>query len=316
MLKRILSLLLLFPLMAQAANYSKELSLMLEWFVNPDHGPIIIAEQNGYFKEQNLKVTIQEPAEPTLPPKMVASGNVDLAIYYQQSLTRDVDTGLPLAWAGTLVATPLNGITVLDESPIKSIKDLKGKTIGMAISGNETATFNAMFKPHDFTADDVKLINVGWNLSSSLLSGRVDAITGGYRNFELNQLEIEGKKGRMFYNEEHGIPPYDQLIYIANSRKHDKEAIRRFMEAVEKGTQFIVNNPDKSWELFRDYRKEQLDNELNRRAWYDTVPRFALRPAARDVGRYQRYSDFLKKHGDVKNPPRASEYMLELLIKD
>ena len=312
MLRRILSFLLLLPLLAQAATSPKELSLMLEWFVNPDHGPIIIAEQNGYFKEQNLKVSIQEPAEPTLPPKMVASGNVDLAIYYQQSLTRDVDTGLPLAWAGTLVATPLNGITVLDDSPIKSIKDLKGKTIGMAISGNENATFNAMFKPHDFSVADVRLINVGWNLSSSLLSGRVDAITGGYRNFELNQLEIEGKKGRMFYSEEHGIPPYDELIYIANSRNHDKEAIRRFMEAVEKGTQFIVNYPEESWELFRDYRKDQLDNELNRRAWYDTIPRFALRPTARDVGRYQRYSDFLKEHGDVRNPPKASEYMLEL----
>ena len=312
MFKRILALFMLLPLLAQADNSPKELSLMLEWFVNPDHGPIIIAEKNGYFKEQNLKVSIQEPAEPTLPPKMVASGNVDLAIYYQQSLTRDVDTGLPLAWAGTLVSTPLNGITVLDDGPIKSIRDLKGKTIGMAISGNETATFNAMFRPHGFTVDDVKLINVGWNLSSSLLSGRVDAITGGYRNFELNQLAIEGKKGRMFYNEEHGIPPYDQLIYIANSDKHDKEAIRRFLEAVEKGAQYIVNNPDESWELFRSFRQDQLDNELNRRAWYDTIPRFALRPAARDVGRYQRYSDFLKESGDVRNPPEASEYMLEL----
>ena len=201
---------------------------------------------------------------------------------------------------------------MLDDSPIKSIKDLKGKSIGMAISGNEVAIFNTMFKPYGFDVSDVKLINVGWNLSSSLLSGRVDAITGGYRNFELNQLEVEGKKGRMFYNEEHGIPPYDQLIYIANSKKHDKEAIRRFMEAVEKGVQYIVNHPDESWEMFRDYRKEQLDNKLNKRAWYDTVSRFALRPAAKDVGRYQRYSDFLKKHGEVRNPPKASTYMLDL----
>ena len=222
MLKKILFVLLLFPLLAQAAASSKELSLMLDWFINPNHGPIIIAEQKGYFNEQNLKVTIQEPAEPSLPPKMVAAGNVDMAVYYQQSLTRDVDSGLPLVWAGTLIATPLNGITVLDDSPIRSMKDLKGKTIGMAISGNETAIFNAMFKPHGFSVDDVRLVNVGWNLSSSLLSGRVDAITGGLRNFELNQLEIEGRKGRMFYNEEHGIPAYDQLIFIARARSMTK----------------------------------------------------------------------------------------------
>lgn len=307
-----LALALILPVFAQASTAPTELTIMLEWFINPNHGPIIIAEQNGYFEEQNLKVTIQEPAEPTLPPKMVAAGDVDLAVYYQQSLPRAVESGLPLAWAGTLIASPLNGITVLDDSPIKSVKDLKGKTIGMSISGEETPIFNTMFEPYGFNVNDVKLVNVGWNLSSSLLSGRVDAISGGLRNFELNQLAIEGKKGRMFYHEEHGIPPADALIYIANSKKYDKEVLRRFMDAVEKSTQYIVNYPDESWNLFRSYRKEQLDNELNRLAWYDTIPRFALRPAAKDVGRYQRYSDFLKKHGEVKNPPKAQDYMLDL----
>ena len=97
-LRKLFALALLFPLMAQASMAPKKLNLMLEWFVNPNHGPVIIAEQKGYFKEQNLKVSIQEPAEPTLPPKMVASGNVDLAIYYQQNLIRDVIQVYP--WHG------------------------------------------------------------------------------------------------------------------------------------------------------------------------------------------------------------------------
>ena len=291
---------------------TKELTLMLEWFVNPDHGPIIIAKENGYFKDQGLNIIIQEPADPNLPPKLVAAGKVDLAVYYQPSLIHGIANELPLAWAGTLIATPLDGLIVLDKSPIKSLKDMKGKTIGLNIGGIEHAILNTLFEPYGFGAKDVKLVNVGWNLSSSLLSGRVDAIMGAYRNFELNQLQIEGSKGRMFYYEEHNIPPYDELIFIANSTKHDKEAIRRFLKAIELGTQFIVNNPQKSWEIFRNYSPKKLNNELNRRAWFDTIARFALRPAAKDVDRYQSFVEFLLKKGELKRTINMNKHMLAL----
>ncbi|WP_299733462.1 ABC transporter substrate-binding protein [uncultured Endozoicomonas sp.] len=307
---------LIFAVNVQASEQTEkkpeELTLMLEWFVNPDHGPIIIAQQNGYFKDQGLEVKIQEPADPNLPPKLVAAGDVDLAVYYQPSLIHGVANGLPLAWAGTLVATPLDGLLVLDESPVKSLKDMKGKTIGLNIGGIENAILDTLFEPYGFTSKDVKLVNVGWNLSSSLMSGRVDAIMGAYRNFELNQLAIEGEKGRMFYYEENNIPPYDELIFIANSKKHNKDAIRRFLRAIELGTQYIVNNPDKSWEIFRDYSPEKLNNELNRRAWFDTISRFDLRPAAKDVGRYQAFADFLQSKGELKDKVDARTFMLEL----
>ena len=151
---------------------------MLEWFVNPDHAPIIIAQENGYFEQEGVKVTIQEPAEPSLPPKLVAAGNVDLAVYYQPSMTYSIDSGLPLAWAGTLIGTPLDGLIVLDDGPIKSLADMKGKSIGVSFSGREQAFLNTLFEPHGFTANDIKMVNVGWNLSSSLMTGQVDAIMG------------------------------------------------------------------------------------------------------------------------------------------
>ncbi len=79
---------------------TKELNLMLEWFVNPDHGPIIIAQQKGYFDQLGVKVKIQEPADPNLPPKLVAAGDVDLAVYYQPSLIHGVERGasIDMGW--------------------------------------------------------------------------------------------------------------------------------------------------------------------------------------------------------------------------
>ncbi len=289
-----------------------ELTLMLEWFVNPDHGPIIIAQQQGYFADEGVKVTIQEPADPDLPPRLVAAGKVDLAVYYQTSLTQVASEGLPLAWAGTLIATPLDGLIVLKDGPIKSLADLKGKSIGFSVNGTEKAILNTLFKPYGFGYDDIKMVNVGWNLSSSLMTGRVDALLGAYRNFELNSLKLHKRPGKIFALEENGVPAYDELIFIANSKSANKDAIRRFLRAVERGAQFIANNPGQGWEVFRSYKPRELDNKLNRLAWDDTVHYFALRPAVVDKGRYQRYAEFLKAHGEIGKIPDLKTMMLDL----
>lgn len=313
-MKKLLSfvLALLLPVSVMAApSKPEELKLMLEWFINPDHGPIIIAQQNGYFDQAGVKVTIQEPADPDLPPKLVAAGDVDLAVYYQPSLIQGASDGLPLAWAGSLVTTPLDGLIVLDNGPIKSLADLKGKSIGFSVNGSEKAILDTLFAPYGFGYKDVKMVNVGWNLSSSLMTGRVDALLGAYRNFELNSLVLHKSKGKMFYLEEHGMPPYDELIYIANSKTANKEAIRRFLHGVELGAQFIANHPDEAWDIFKNY-KAGLDDELNKRAWKDTMTRFALRPAAVDKGRYLRYAEFLKKHGEIKTIPDMDTMLLQL----
>ena len=281
---------------ATPAVAADKMTLILDWFVNPDHGPIIVAEENGYFAEQGLEVEVIAPADPSDPPKLAAAGKADLAISYQPQLHLQIHEGLPLIRVGTLVATPLNCLLVLEEGPIKSIADLKGGKVGFSVAGVEEALLGAVLAPHDLTVDDVELVNVNWSLSPSLMSGQVDAVIGAFRNFELNQMEIEGVEGKCFYLEEEGLPSYDELIYVANPETMDVDKIKRFLAATEKATQFIVNHPEKSWEIFAATSAE-LQDELNAKAWVDTLPRFALRPAAVDAGRYARFEAFLAGAG-------------------
>ena len=286
----------------------KELTLMLDWFVNPNHGPIIIAKQHGYFKQQGLQVKIQEPADPSTPSKLVAAGKVDLAISYQPSLTIDVAAGLPLIRSATLVATPLNTLIVLDNDKYNQLSDLKGKKIGISISGNEEASVGTMLKQANVAFSDVQIINVGWALSSSLASGKVDAIWGGFRNFETNQLALEGYQAKAFFPEEHGVPSYDELIVVANANSYDKSAIKAFNKALEQATTYIVNHPKAAWKEFIAYSPDTLDNQLNQRAWNDTLTRFALRPSAVDWQRYDDYAQFLYQQKIISIRPKAENY--------
>ena len=288
-----------------------KVTLMLDWFVNPDHGALVIAEQRGLFAEQGLEVEMQEPATPSMPPKLVAAGQTDLAVTYQPQLIQDVVEKLPLVRVSTLIATPLNTLMVLADGDIKTLADMKGKTIGTAISGGVgEATIGVMLANSGVSMDDVKVINVGWALSSSLAAKKVDAIYGGYRNFEMHQLAAEGFTGKAFYLEEEGVPPYDELIVVANRDKYNPELMSRFNRALELATQYIVNHPDEAWDLFKTYKSaEDLDTDLNRNAWKDTLTRFALRPAAVDAARYQRYSEFLFDAGVIASKPDTSSFL-------
>ena len=287
-----------------AAAELKKQTLILDWFINPDHGPIIIAQEKGYFADEGLEIDIIPPADPADPPKLVAAGKADLAVSYQPDLHLQVQEGLPLRWVGTLVATPLNCLLTLEDGPIRSVADLKGGKIGFSVSGVETAVLHAILSKNGLSLDDIELVNVSWSLSPSLMSGQVDAVIGAFRNFELNQMDINGVAGRCFYIEEEGIPSYDELIYIANPQTVDRAAVAGFLRAIEKATRFIVNYPQDSWDIFSATASE-LNDELNKRAWRDTLPRFALRPAAFDRARYEAFEQFLNRSGLTKKitPP-------------
>jgi len=284
-----------------------KLSIGLDWFINPDHAPLIIAQKRGYFEEVGLDIDMIEPADPNAPPKLVAAGKLDLAISYQPQLHIQVDQGLPVVRVGTLVGVPLNSLVVLKNGPIKSISDLKGKKIGFSVGGFEEALLSGMLQKYNIKMTDVELVNINFSLSPSLIAQKVDAVIGAFRNFELNQMDIVNHPGKAFYPEEHGVPTYEELIYISNKKNRNNPIFNKFFKAIQRATLTIINDPETTWKDFSTYRKG-LDDELNKRAFKDTLTRFALRPQAHDIQTYQDFGVFLKQKGIIKKNIPVNTY--------
>ena len=238
-------------LLSSTAFADKEkVSLLLDWFVNPDHAAIIIAQQKGFFEKNNLEVEIMEPADPTMPPKLVAAKKADLAVDYQPQLQMQVAEGLPLVRIATLVNSPLNSLIVLKNSGINKIEDLKGKKVGYSVSGFETVLLDAMLKSANLSEKDVELVNVNFSLSPSLMSKQVDAVIGAFRNFELNQLKLEKEEGKVFLPEDYGVPKYDELIVVANKDNVSQVKFKNFVKSLQEATNYLKENPKESWEAF------------------------------------------------------------------
>ncbi|TDK39826.1 ABC transporter ATP-binding protein [Rhizobium deserti] len=296
------------PASCQATD---KLSVLLEWFVNPDHAPMVIAKQQGLFVAANLDVELIPPSDPSAVPRLVSAGQADVGIHYQPNLFLDHEAGLPLVRFGTLVETPLNTVTVLAEGPIRSLRDLKGKKVGYSVTGFEDAMLKKMLASAGLSNDDVELVNVNFSLSPSLIGGKVDATVGGFRNFELTQMKLENYPGRAFFPEEHGVPAYDELIYVTRRELAADPRLQRFLGAVEQATIFMTNHPQQAWELFIS-AYPALNDELNKTAFFDTIPRFTKRPAALDSGRYTRFGAFMKESGLIKSAPAVDDIAVEI----
>ncbi|VTN05332.1 Putative thiamine biosynthesis protein HI_0357 [Raoultella ornithinolytica] len=113
--KPVFTAITLTALISGQAMANEKLTLVLDWYINPDHAPIMVAEQIGAFKAQGLDVKIVPPSDPALPPRLVAAGQADLAITYQPQVHFFADEGLPLVRVGTLINSPLNTIIALDK---------------------------------------------------------------------------------------------------------------------------------------------------------------------------------------------------------
>jgi putative hydroxymethylpyrimidine transport system substrate-binding protein len=290
------------------ARADDKLTVLLDWFVNPDHAALVVAKQGGFFQKHGLDVTFVEPADPAAPPRLVAAGQGDIALSYQPSFYLSRQEGMNLVRIGAAIATPLNTLIVLQDGPIKTLADLKGKSIGYSVSGFEDVLLNALLAKAGLSIGDVKLVNVNFALTTALVSKQVDAVVGGYRNFELTEMKLAGHPGRAFFPEDVDFPAYDELIYLTTPDEARDPKTRRFLDAVEDATLFTLNHPDEAWAMFiKAYPR--LDDALNRQAWIDTLPRLDQDPAAVDRARYTRMADYLKAKGLLKAVEPVDAYV-------
>ncbi len=310
---RLLALLLaLFTSVSMAAPAKlQKLTVMLDWFPNPDHAPLVIAQQQGFFKQQGLDVELIGPADPSDPPKLVAAGKADIAITYEPEFMQQVDRGLPLITIGVLIDKPLNCLAALKDSNISNLSDLKGKRIGLSTSGISTTMLKVLLKKQGLHDNDVELVNVNYNLTQALLTKKVDVVAGVMRNVEVPTLELNKHKVETFLPEESGIPTYSELIFVVNVANKNDDRYTRFLKAVRQGVAWLDLHPKDGWKIFVK-RYPEANNEVNHEAWFATLPYFAEEPALLNKAEWSRFSKFMADNKLINKPQTMTNYLVRM----
>jgi putative hydroxymethylpyrimidine transport system substrate-binding protein len=294
------------------ARAADKLTVLLDWFVNPNHATLIVAQQIGAFKRAGLDVELVQPADPSMPPRLVAAGHGDIAISYQPMLYQQVAQGLPLVRIGALIDKSLETLESLQGYGINRIADLKGKRIGFnevtgVVNVPEIAT---MLSTAHLTLADITLVNVGTALTTSLLTHQVDAV-GVDRNFEHFELIEKGASPVGFDYQDYGVPEFDDLIIEVNRGSLGDPRLPRFLAALKEAATYLKVDPGKAWQLFIEAYPD-LDNTLNRAAWNFSIPYFSADPAALDAAKYENFQRYLVEVGVLKSTLPMSSYAVRI----
>lgn len=252
---------------------SQPLSLTLDFYPNPDHAGIYMAQKLGYFEEAGLDVSIHTPADPAAPIKLLAAGQTDLAISYEPELLLAHEQDLDVLAVGALVNRPLTSMIWLKKSGIKGVGGLRGKTIATAGIPYQDAYLKTILARANLTPSDVKAVNVGFGLLPALVGGSAQAMLGGFSNVEGVDLRLRGQQPIVTPVDKLGVPTYDELVLVAQREalEEDPQKFRLFLAALARGTAAAAANPKATAKALLEANPD-LDPKLTRAELAATLP--------------------------------------------
>jgi putative hydroxymethylpyrimidine transport system substrate-binding protein len=299
---------------SEAAAVPATLNVELDWVPNPDHVGLYYAQEKGYFDDAALTINFRPPSNAADPIKLVGLNKVDLAITYEPEMFYGQQNGLPVMAVATVVPVPLNSMIVAPGQTVTSLDQISGKSVGVTGIPSDDAFFTTMLKTAGVSAGDVTKVNVGFNLVPSILSNKVDAIIGGYRNVEAIQIEQEsGTAPTVFPADELGVPSYAELVVAANSDRLQSDAayadaVTRFVAALVKGTDDAIADPDGATAIMKQvtqYEPKFLDESVPYTLTLLT-PASGTQTGCIDVANWQSYGDWMATNQLITSTPDAS----------
>ena len=303
---------------AQTDGELRELTVVLDWYPNALHAFLYQAEEAGYFAEEGLTVNIQPPAGVNDAMSMVAAGQADIGLYYQQDVIQArVEQDVPVKSIGAVVQGPLNIILSLKEKDITEPADLVGKTIGYAGTELSEALVRSIMENSGVDPSSVEMIDVGFDLMSSMVTGNVDATIGCLVNHEVPQMEKEGFEVNYFFPDDFGVPQYYEGIFLANDTMIEQESdvLAGFLRACEKGFADFKSNTDEVLQVLLDNQDESnfpLDPDVEKQSCDTLLPLMETADAAflsQTEQCWQENIDWMFDQGLISEKPDITEVM-------
>lgn len=296
----------------------RHLTVVLDWYPNALHAFLYQAQKEGYFAEQGLEVDIQPPAGVNDAMSMVAAGKADIGLYYQQDVIRArAEQDVPIKSIGAVVQGPLNIILSLKDKNITTPKDLEGKTVGYAGTELSEALVHSIMQSNGADPDSVNMVDVGFDLMSSMTTGNVDATIGCLVNHEVPQMEKEGFEVNYFFPDDFGVPQYYEGIFLASDKmiENEPDVLAGFLTACSKGFEDLKNNTDEVLQVLLDNQDEAnfaLDPDVEKKSCETLLPLMETADAkflSQTEECWQENIDWMYDQGLIAKKPDISDVM-------
>lgn len=297
----------------------QEVTLILDYTPNTNHTGIYVAQEEGYFADEGLAVNIIEPGDNNTSAALVAAGKGEFGVSYQEDVTYALtgEEPMPIKAIATVIQHNTSGFAALKDSGIEGPADFEGKTYAGWQSPSEQAVIDAVMTAAG--ADPSTLTIVGSDGSGvAQLNNGIDLIWE-FEGWALTQARMDGMEfNYMPLNTLDERLDYYTPVIITNDEmiENDPETVQKFMNAVKKGYEYAIDNPEASAEILAEYIPEyDLDFIKESQA-------FLSQEYARDAESWgvmkdsvwDGYTEFMHENGLIdKTIPASDQYTNEFV---
>ncbi|MSP79281.1 MAG: pyrimidine biosynthesis enzyme [Dehalococcoidia bacterium] len=291
---------------ARPASGVTQVTLALDWYPNSNHAGLFVAQQKGYFTDEDLEVKLYTPSDPSTVLQTVGAGKDDFGISYQADVLIARSEGVPVVSIMGMVQHPLNSVMALKSSGIMRPRDLVGKKVGYPGIPYNISLLKTMVEKDGGDFSKVEVVNVDFDLVPALLSKRVDAFVGGYWTHENLLIEHLGQQVNVMRMEQWGVPDFYELVLVTNEKtiKERPDAVRKLVRALVRGYNDAGGNLNEALDTLVQTHPE-VDKGMEDRGirllapmWTDGAPSFGWQTAER----WRSYAAWMQSQKVVEKP--------------
>ncbi|WP_257009774.1 ABC transporter substrate-binding protein [Evansella halocellulosilytica] len=298
-----------------------EVDIMLDWYPNAVHSFLYVAIENGYFEEEGVEVNIQFPANPTDPINLAAAGQVTLGISYQPDVVMArANQDVPVKSVGAIVRSPLNHVVYLEDELIESPKDLADMQVGYPGIPLNESLLKTMVQNDGGNVEELQMIDVGFELGSSIVSGNVDAVIGAYINHEVPVLRNQGHEPSYFNPVDYGVPSYYELVAVTNDQTWEEQqgVIEAFWRGATKGYEFMNDNPEEALDILLSNQDEAnfpLIEEVEQESLDVLLPKMKSDDGfgSQEEASWQETIDWMKEYELIEEEPSVDDIFVDIV---
>jgi NitT/TauT family transport system substrate-binding protein len=304
---------------APAAEVTK-LKMVLNWKYQGPQGWFFLADDRGYFKAAGLDVTLDQGNGSGAPIPLVASGTYNVGFGDVNALIEFAakkPEEAPIA-VYMMYNRPPFTIAVRADSPIKTPKDLEGKTLGGAAGDGALKLFPAFCKITKIDCSTIKITNMQPSLREQMLmQGQVDGVFG-YVNtirFSAKLMGVDPEKQIRWINYgDYGMDLYSNAIIVPKKlTKDNPAAVRGLIAAINHGLEDTLKDPDAAVAavakreplINTKVERERLDATLTDEMNHPEIAKIGLGNV--DTDRLKRSIDILVEADSLPRTPSVDE---------
>lgn len=287
------------------------LRIGLEWFLNPDHVPFLVALDKGWFEEVGLEIELIEPKEHLDAIDEIQADRMDVAVTEPIHLVEDAAKGEEVVGFARFLHTN-GGVMYFADSGIERPRDMVGKRIqypgspgpgGPAIVGTMIEADGG-----EWDADDFERVNNSFYHTDALIEDKADVATLAFYNFEVVEARHRGHDAHFFALKDWGVPDFCQLILITTPDKLEgrREAFEKLLAVMSRGIDFLHQHPAEAREIYFRRTETPDDDPLMSAIFSATVPCFTFDFSMSD-DYYETLAAWTARHGLTDSSPKPAD---------